>query len=449
MKKKLFLGVGGMMLALSLVFVSKVSAGEVDSLIDKLVEKDVLSSTEAKDLLNEMEKEKSSESGGLPSWVEKIEWGGDLRLRHDTQWRDEDSDNYHRNRERFRLRLKMKAKTSENTEVGMRLATGSGYQNTTNQSCDEHSRGKHIFIDRAYANWYPTDYLKIAAGKHANPLFTSSLVWDSDVNPEGASESLAFKMGDSAELFFNFGQWIVEELKVKEFNTDPTMMTYQMGGALDLAKDVGLTLAATYYDFLHMDDLQYESGVLGDKEEFLGYNHKYGQQMVFDKNGDLLNEYGCLELGAKLKMKNTLPVPMSIFASYIKNFDQDIDDLIDDGVSVGGGASDPNDLRVYGSDDRDTGWQIGFDLGSKKKKGDLYFKYLYQELEDFAFPAVYVDSDFHGGGTNNKGHKTQVKYFLEDNIYLSATGFFTEREDEDKNGKKDENRVQLDAIFKF
>jgi len=25
-------------------------------------------------------------------------------------------------------------------------------------------------------------------------------------------------------------------------------------------------------------------------------------------------------------------------------------------------------------------------------------------LEDYAFHAVFVDSDFHGGGTNNKGH---------------------------------------------
>ena len=38
---------------------------------------------------------------------------------------------------------------------------------------------------------------------------------------------------------------------------------------------------------------------------------------------------------------------------------------------------------------------------------------------------------------------------LADNIQASATGFFTEREDEDKDGKKDEDRVQLDLIIKF
>ncbi len=449
MKKKFVLWPGVMALIVNLMVVNPVFSGEMDRLVDKLVEKEVLSPAEADDLLQEMEAEQTSQRSQLPSWLQTIQWGGDLRLRHDTQWRDEETgDNYHRNRERLRLRLKMKARTSETTAVGVRLATGSGYQNTTNQSFDEHSRGKHFFIDRAYADWQPADYLRIRAGKHPNPLFTSSLVWDSDVNPEGVSESLTFTVDNNLEIFLHFGQWIVEELKVEDFNTDPTMMTCQIGSLIRLTDDIGLTVAATYYDFIHLDDLRWSAGVLGDKEAFLGYNHKYGQQMVFDKRRDLLNEYGCFELGAKVKMKNILPLPVSLFASFVKNLDQDIDKLIDDGVDPGG-VSDPADLRAYGSDDRDQGWQIGFDIGSKKQKGDLYFQYLYQKLEDYAFPAVYVDSDFHGGGTNNKGHKTQLRYFLEDNMYLCVTGFFTEREDEDKDGKKDENRVQLDVIFQF
>ena len=89
--------------------------------------------------------------------------------------------------EHQRLRLGMKAETTENTEVGVRLASGSGFQNTTNQSFDEHARGKNIFIDRAYGSRKATDFLSIQGGKHKNPLFTSPLVWDPDVNPEGLS----------------------------------------------------------------------------------------------------------------------------------------------------------------------------------------------------------------------------------------------------------------------
>ena len=436
--KKVFLWLGALAMTANVMSANLAQAASGSKLIDKLVEKDVLTATEAAELQGSL----------VPSWVENIKISGDLRLRHDTQFRDEGSGkDYDRHRERFRLRIKMEAKTSENTKVGLKLVSGSGEQNSTNASFDNHARGKGIWIDQAYLNWDATDFLKIAAGKHSNPLFTSSLVWDGDVNPEGVSETFTFKMNDNANLFINLGQWVIEELNEKAFNTDPFMTSWQMGGDFKVADDIGLTIGAAYYDFNHLDDLAWKDGVLGDDENFLGGNKSLGQQMIFDDSGNLLNEFECIELTAKLKMKKLLPVPVSLFASYVTNLEADIDDLVADGVNPG--DSDPAKLLAYGGDDRDAGWQVGFDLGNKKKQGDLYFKYLYQKLEDYAFPAVFVDSDFHGGGTNNKGHKAEVIYCLRDNISLAATAFMTEREDEDKDGQKDEDRIQLDAIIKF
>ena len=81
--------------------------------------------------------------------------------------------------------------------------------------------------------------------------------------------------------------------------------------------------------------------------------------------------------------------------------------------------------------------------------GNLYVKYFYQVLEDYAFPSVFVDSDFHGGGTNNKGHKIDARYIINDKIYANAAGYFTERDNVKKDGKFDENRIQLDIVIKF
>ncbi|MEA1933301.1 MAG: putative porin [Thermodesulfobacteriota bacterium] len=441
-------------------------AGEVDILVNKLVEKGILSDSEAILLLNEMQKEGvkqevvikevATEAAKeevktsmikLPKWTEKIDLYGDLRLRHDTQWRNEkksgkDRDKYHRNRERYRLRLGMTAKTTETTEVGVRLASGSGYQNTTNQSFDGHARGKQIWIDKAYASWKPLDSIKIIGGKHKNPLFTTPLVWDPDVNPEGVSECFKFDITDRFGLFANLGQYFIEELKIKDSNSDPTLLAFQLGTSIKPADTMKLEFGVTYYEFMNMDKLEWET----EDDTFVGYNDKHGQQMIFDSDGDLLNEWGCWELGAKLKVKDVLPVPFSIFASYIVNADADIDELIRKGDDKYG---DPAILEEYGSDDRDTGWLVGLSLGKKKKKGDWYAKYFYQELEDYAFPAVFVDSDFHGGGTNNKGHYIQGRYCLMDNIQVRATGFSTEREDESKDGQKDEDRIQLDVVFAF
>ena len=454
--KKIFIILGWAQILLLVSGAGFCFAGEVDVLIDKLVEKGILSHTEgeqlAQEALNEKEKEKEKEkveSKGIsiPKLTERINFYGDLRLRYDTQWIEDDKNDYDRNRGRFRLRFGLKAKTTETTEIGMRLASGSGYQNTTNQSFDGHARGKDIFIDRAYASWKPYDSFKIIGGKQKNPLFTSSLVWDSDVNPEGLSEQFKYKINDQINIYSNLGQWMIEELSLKDSDRDPTMLVFQLGSKIKASDKIKIELAGAYYDFKNLDKLEWEAGILSDKEDFLGYNNKHGQQMIFDGNNELLNEFKCWQIDTKIKVKNVLPVPFSIFGTYIINTEADVDKLVRKGVDPG--DSDPADLLSYSGDDRDTGWQLGFSVGNKKKKGDWYAKYFYQELEDYAFPAVFVDSDFHGGGTNNKGHCIQGRYFLTDNIQARATGFFTEREDEDKNGKRDEDRLQLDMIFQF
>ncbi len=389
----------------------------------------------------------------LPSWVKKMKFAGDLRLRHDTQWIKDDNDDYDRNRERFRLRFGFTMNMAKNTEVGVRLASGPGFQNTTNQSFDEHSRGKDIFIDLVYATWRSCESFTLIGGKHSNPLFTTPLVWDPDVNPEGLSESLTVGLNENVQLFGNLGQWFIEEINNKSSDRDPTLVLGQLGTTIKPADKVKLQLALTYYNFYNLDDIEGDAEDLGDEQEFLGYNHRYGQQMILDQNGNLVNEFKCLQIGAKLSFSDVFCVPFSIFGDYIKNFDADLDDLMKKGAVVADGSgkviSDPAKLSAYGSDDRDTGWLIGCDFGNKKKKGDWYLQYHYQVLEDYAFPAVFVDSDFHGGGTNNQGHLVHGQYFLTDYIYAAATFFFTEREDESKDGKRDENRMQLDVVLKF
>ena len=433
-----------LLLCLSFMLLTGIQARGGD-LADILEQKGIITKEEAREAREDKAKGKTFK---LLEKIEKIDFKGDLRLRHDTQWRDEGDNEYDRNRERFRLRFGFKTKTSESTEVGVRLVSGSGFQNTTNQSFDGHARGKGIFIDRAYASWQPFDFLKIAGGKHENPLVTTPLVWDPDVNPEGISESLNFDVLDSISIFSNIGQWFIEELKIKDSDRDPTLLVFQLGTRIKPSKKINFEFAGTYYDFKNLDKLDWgDDGTLDDETGFLGYNNSYGQQMIFDSNEKLLNEFKCLEFLAKVNIKDVLPVPISIFGNYIINTGADINELMAKGVDPG--DSDPADLATYGGDDRDKGWLVGFSFGNKKKKGDWYAKYHYQVLEDYAFPAVFVDSDFHGGGTNNKGHYVNCTYLLADNIQANATGFFTERDDESKDGKKDEDRVQLDIVINF
>jgi hypothetical protein len=208
---------------------------------------------------------------------------------------------------------------------------------------------------------------------------------------------------------------------------------------------VSVRLGVTYYNFLNLKLLTPYG--IGDSTTFVGYNQAVGQQMIFDSTGRLLNEFRDAELNARLTFNNALPFPVEFFGSYVKNFAADIARLRLDGVAVPG--SDPASLLAYGNDDRDTGYQFGVALGNQGHQKDVNVHYLYQALEDFAFPAVFVDSDFHGGGTNNQGHRFRFHYYFNSRIYFQNILFFTQRESTAKDGRRDENRAQIDLIFRF
>ncbi len=478
-------------LVISLCTVHSSSAGTEEKLLELLVRKGILTQTEVDALKEEVKKEESptpapipasptgtsevarastvSESStqtegkvkvsekkapdtgrpkgtGLVLANGKVKFSGDLRLRYDIQRRDPGPpiDTWMRYRGRYRLRFGMETNPSETTELGFRLASGSGFQNTTNQSFGSDFRGKEIFFDRVYAGWKPTKWLGITGGKQKNPFVTTDLVWDPDVNPEGLAEVLSYR-GERAEVFVNLSQFFIEQFSLRTTARDPMLLGYQLGTKFDLGKGTDLQLAVTYNDFRYL--YLFTPVGLVDPQTFPGYNNTHSQQMIYDQNRNLLNEFRTIDFVARFNVKNLLPLPFQIFGQYIRNPASDLQRLVNEGVQIP--LSDPNDLLAYGDGDRDMGYQFGISLGRQGRKKDLYLRWFYQVLEDYAFPAVFVDSDFHSGGTNNQGHRATVKYFLLDNIYLQGNFFFTKRNNEAKDGKLDENRAQLDAVFAF
>src|SRR3970282_979352 len=73
---------------------------------------------------------------------------------------------------------------------------------------------KQLWIDRAYLEWKATSRLKLTGGRMPNPFFTiytTDVVWDEDVTPEGFAENLTFKTTDAVVLFINAGQFVLDE----------------------------------------------------------------------------------------------------------------------------------------------------------------------------------------------------------------------------------------------
>ena len=103
-----------------------------DALIDKLVDKGILTVKEANGLREEADKDfnKALQSkNGTPDWVTGLKLSGDIRLRYDGISFDHENGGPgvagqgDRNRLRYRLRVGVTASLMDNFEVGMRLTS--------------------------------------------------------------------------------------------------------------------------------------------------------------------------------------------------------------------------------------------------------------------------------------------------------------------------------------
>jgi hypothetical protein len=122
-------------------------------------------------------------------------FSGDLRLRAEPTFGGPVDQSQDRFRERVRLRFNVDARLNDQINGGFSLASGDlNDPISTNQTLNQFDTRKPIAIDKAWATYNPGWFrpLTLTGGKFAYSWFNTELVWDKDLNPEGASETLAF-----------------------------------------------------------------------------------------------------------------------------------------------------------------------------------------------------------------------------------------------------------------
>ena len=387
-------------------------AGEIDILVDKLVEKGVLSPVEAQNILDETKQEVTKEiaqgkSYALPKWVQAMKLKGDLRLRY--QWNKKKSSE-ERHRGRYRFRLGAETKIADNVKVGFGLATGGTDPRSTNQTMTNTFETPDIRLDYAFAEYSSSPWLTFYGGKFKRkPILwqPSDLLWDSDIRPEGGAAVINKGIGSGLDLFLNAGVFVLNESSSD--TSDPMMYVVQPGLKWEISEGVSLKTAFAYYSF---------SGVKG-----AALDHSTGTNSL-DSDSHLIYDYNSLspslELGIKRPLNNLVPYFAS-FGNYIKN-------------------PDPSH--------NNQGYLFGVKFGDKKvkKKGQWQVKYMYRRLEKDAWLDTFPDSDFYGGDTGVKGHEVIFDYALKKNIVSGLDYYYTENIE---GAKKPENLLQVDMKLKF
>lgn len=346
-----------------------------------------------------------AESDPLPKWLKGLEYGGDFRLRYEGIINRTDRDDRHRTR--FRLRLALSKQLTEEIKLLLRFASATGNTITTsNQSFDDAFDKKDFWIDQAYVVYQPNFFpgLELAGGKFKNPFVHTDIIWDSDLNQEGAYQRYTFNLTPHVKPFITLGQMAIYE---NDRTRDATLVAYQIGFDWQLGQNKW-TLAATYYDYINLEDSQLVRDGLAHGNTTKSRGTGEGLASDFD----LVNV-------TSFWNTQVFDIPLTIFSDFVKNI-----------------ASD-NDTQDYG-------YAFGFTLGNTKNKGDWSIGYKYARIEPDATVGAFNDANF--GFSNRRGSKVWLKYQLHAKVLLGPTVYITDS----VRGADDEmTDVLLDLLFKF
>ena len=231
-------------------------AGELDLLLDRLVDKNVLDPGEAQEIRvgtqEEVKKEISQQRHEtLPMWVQTLKFSGDVRLRY--EYVNNENKLYTRHRGRYRLRFYVDSKVNDQVYTGFGFASGSSSDpRSTNQTFGDNFGKKNLYIDYIFAEYNASENLSLTAGRTKNPIWTTSeLLWDSDINPEGLSAKLTWPLNYNWKIFGNAGFLVLNELANDP--QDPSLLFAQTGVSWHDSNGVyDFKAGAAVYNFSHV-----------------------------------------------------------------------------------------------------------------------------------------------------------------------------------------------------
>jgi hypothetical protein len=126
-----------------------------------------------------------------------ISFSGDVRLRAEPFFGGPVDQSQDRARARVRVRFNTLATLGSQFRTGITLASGDVNDPiSTNQTITGFYTRKAVALDQAFVEFTPREFksLTLVGGKFRYPWYNTELTWDKDLNPEGAAQTLGFKL---------------------------------------------------------------------------------------------------------------------------------------------------------------------------------------------------------------------------------------------------------------
>src|SRR5689334_22436963 len=275
----------------------------IDELLDKLKDKGVLSDDEYQALKKAREEERLEQRAerrrqavkaaqdtekeekakqatrvDINPGIRSIQLYGDVRLRYETRAGSSSfaipgtggAFDWTSDRWRYAARVGIRGDLTEDWFYGLRVDTstnprsswvtfGNNANATAGGAAPYGKGGDGIQIGQAYLGWKTWPWLTVQAGKMPNPFFTTPMVWDPDINPEGLSEKLSFAVNDKLTLFGNFGQFVYQQFSPNDnsgglgfASHDGYMFGWQGGASYKFTEVVSGRAAVSFYNYSGM-----------------------------------------------------------------------------------------------------------------------------------------------------------------------------------------------------
>ncbi len=398
-----------------------------------------------------------------------------------------------RNRFRLRARLGVEATIAEEVQGVIRVATGSDNgpvsTNQTLGAASETGQGTNfskyqIWLDQAYLRIKPIEQLKIDIGRAPNPFFRTNLIWDDDVQFDGASISGEFEINEQVRPFFTVGGFPVYNSAFDfasgnigaQESRNRYMIGSQIGTKYKPVNDIELTFGVANYFF---NNMQGEVGdctidIDGDitaqqcptdntRQQFA----QKGNTLVALRNNILVgtppgpldpipdpqyfglaSDFNILALNFRFDYAGFDPIHVIFDAEYTNNLAFNKSNMPDFVFPFSGGVDGIREIPVGDADIGRHGFLVQLTVGHPEidQRWDWKVGLGYRYLQSDAAVDSFVDSDFHLGGTNAKGFILQGQLGVADNTWLSAR-WLTSQEIAGETLKIDVIQVDLNARF--
>ena len=446
--------------ALMLGVAQQASADSTMDIVNALVAKGVLTEEEGALLTKGREMESASQAKAMKKAsklsvsdaLDSASVYGDMRVRYeDRKGEDATGRKQDRARERYKLTLGVKTDSGDfYTDVALAMGGQGRSDNATFGSGANGSNTKETaYFKRAMIGWKPTDWLKLEAGRMANPLYTTPMVWDGDLTLEGLNEQANFKIGDS-KVFLTAvqSQYLGDTRKYSGAASATTdtisnwLMAFQAGAEVPITDNIKGKAAVTY--------TKYTNNHRATADNFAP---AIGSGTGLGTNVTGTNNLSMIEIPFEVKYKTDGALSYNLFGDYVKNIDGD------DRAKTAC-ATTP---AICGTGTDDTAWMLGVAINSqadkKVAKGDWSARVWYQDVGVYAVDPNAVDSDYFESKVNMKGTVFKAQYNIKENVFVNfAAGHGKRKNDRISTAGvagdlgynlKDMDLYQLDLTYRF